>query len=742
MWTLSVEAAPRESRMQNKESDIGIRRASNKKRYQNLQSIMQIPEHFTELSIRMFDALDDSGAGQETVLERRRTYLRMEHIEKIACQLEGMNIECFHFGSQSEGTTTPGLQSDIDFLYSNHIINIMTIWEDWRTGMSNLLMLHDNTTPPQQYLLQVINDYTPEPETSLTDDRFVRKDSGQILFSAERWKQYIAYEARHQGETTKNGPSVSWLPNWDIVNAFHVRKPLPEIQHWIDRCRGKHWPPVQLLEAARIAPCFLVPAGHPDSDYTREEWRLSPNLIERMLMFSFNMTQIKCYIVLKLIKKSLFANIVGYAITSFHCKTIMFFTIERTHPSLWCEHNLMFVLLLCLHVLRRWLRLGRLPHYIIEGVNLFDGKLSKLLQKRLLVYIDSLIRNNLQDVFCIDIDYISCRLQACSMRHNVQAGELRGSFLHNSIRLLLKFECLERLKKNTLMRIKQGQGSSHTTFEHILKYVIRNCFENSRNAMSKTAALELIKHLYALQISVQSSYYLRLQNVLDSENIRRVQYSLNLDVASSRLKFASMLYCSGHFQAAVRVLEDVERRYHSKVKAVCAVRRLEGDRDLKVFANMLACNKEEEFSELPFVSCVSFVRQESYCTPAILLFEMNRNITEEEVEQRHDIEKQWMDSAEVDARPFLYYLQYLTYGGLGERDKQLHAMGVLEAYIDIRNNLNIYHQETALNLLGHCYEMEGDYAGALHYYEWSLRWDRTNNAANWHILRIMRLISG
>jgi hypothetical protein len=332
------------------------------------------------------------------------------------------------------------------------------------------------------------------------------------------------------------------------------------------------------------------------------------------------------------------------------------------------------------------------------------------------------------------------------MRHTVQAGELRGVLLHNSIRLLLKFEYLESLKR-VLTVIKHKLSSSHTTFEHKLKYIIHNCFEcieNSTNVMSKTAALELIKHFYALHISVQSSYYLRLQNVLDSENIRRVQYSLNSDVASSRLKFASMLYCSGHLQAAVRVLEDVERRYHSKVKAVCAFIGKEGERDLKVFANMLAGNKEEGISEPPFVSCVRFVRQESYCTPAILLFEMNRNNTEEEVAQRDFIAKQWMDSAEVDARPFLHYLLYLTYGGLGERDKQLHAMGVLEAYIDtcVRNQLKLYHQETALNLLGHCYEMEGDYAGALHYYEGSLRCLRTNNAANWHVLRIMRLISG
>ncbi|KAH3740457.1 hypothetical protein DPMN_047163 [Dreissena polymorpha] len=203
-----------------------------------------------------------------------------------------------------------------------------------------------------------------------------------------------------------------------------------------------------------------------------------------------------------------------------------------------------------------------------------------------------------------------------------------------------------------------------------------------------------------------------------------------------------MLYCSGHHQAAVRVLEDVERRYHSKVMAVCWFREYQRDRDLKVFADMLSGNKEEGISQLPFELCVSFLRQESYCTPFILLFEMNRNITEEEVTQRTFAEKLWMDSAEVDARPFLYYLQYLTYGGLGERDKQLHALGVFKSYmLDKRNMINMYHVDTSPNLFGHCYEMEGNVNVALHYYQQSLLQCGTNNAANWHARRVLSLLS-
>ncbi|KAH3770371.1 hypothetical protein DPMN_171656 [Dreissena polymorpha] len=108
-------------------------------------------------------------------------------------------------------------------------------------------------------------------------------------------------------------------------------------------------------------------------------------------------------------------------------------------------------------------------------------------------------------------------------------------------------------------------------------------------------------------------------------------------------------------------------------------------------------------SELPFAFCVKFLRQESYCTPVILLFEMNRNITEEEVPERDYTEKIWMDGAEIDSRPFLHFLQNLTYRGLGESDNQLHAIGVLESYtFDMTTIINLYHPETSFNLVGHC----------------------------------------
>ncbi|KAH3784057.1 hypothetical protein DPMN_162008 [Dreissena polymorpha] len=86
-------------------------------------------------------------------MERRDTYLRRERMMTIAGQLMGTHPEHFHFGSQSEGTTNAGLNSDINLLFSFKRVNIMTDWRDWEAGMTNLLMLRDIITPPQQYLL-------------------------------------------------------------------------------------------------------------------------------------------------------------------------------------------------------------------------------------------------------------------------------------------------------------------------------------------------------------------------------------------------------------------------------------------------------------------------------------------------------------------------------------------------------------------------------------------------------------
>jgi len=97
----------------------------------------------------------------------------------------------------------------------------------------------------------------------------------------------------------------------------------------------------------------------------------------------------------------------------------------------------------------------------------------------------------------------------------------------------------------------------------------------------------------------------------------------------------------------------------------------------------------------------------------------------------------WMDSAEVDAKPFLFYLQYLTYGGLGSRRSQLSALECLNTCL-LDNITGVYHPETVLNLVGHCLELEGHSQLSVMVYRTSLIVFPRNNAANWHLRRLER----
>ena len=122
--------------------------------------------------------------------------------------------------------------------------------------------------------------------------------------------------------------------------------------------------------------------------------------------------------------------------------------------------------------------------------------------------------------------------------------------------------------------------------------------------------------------------------------------------------------------------------------------------------------------------------------PQFLWHEMNRAVRED-VDHRDHHEREWMDWAEVAARPFMLYLQYLTFRDLGDRDKQQVAFAGLQYINSSGEELRkLYHVETFWNLLGHCYELEGNVQQALHVYRQSKSYMPRNNAANHHIARL------
>jgi hypothetical protein len=152
--------------------------------------------------------------------------------------------------------------------------------------------------------------------------------------------------------------------------------------------------------------------------------------------------------------------------------------------------------------------------------------------------------------------------------------------------------------------------------------------------------------------------------------------------------------------------------------------------------NAICDNMNEDAIPHATASCVTFLPCEVYCVPNELRYEMFRSSQEDRIFRTS--RESWMDNAVVDSLPFLYFLQYKVYNDLGRsEDKQAVLFKLYKA---IREEPNLGHRETALNILGKCWEQEGRPGAALRCYMTSLQLRGRNNAARIHIASLLSVL--
>ena len=143
------------------------------------------------------------------------------------------------------------------------------------------------------------------------------------------------------------------------------------------------------------------------------EWRFTPNLIERELMFSLNMVQRKCLVVLKMIKKEelvKYINHKGCKITTFHFKTALFFTLEKIPSNVWTKPRLLECIVRTFQTINKFLSQGSCPHYFVDKVDLFNGKLCRECQISLENATRVMIQDDMRVLSHLQIDDLGQRL--------------------------------------------------------------------------------------------------------------------------------------------------------------------------------------------------------------------------------------------------------------------------------------------------------------------------------------------
>ncbi|KAH3819594.1 hypothetical protein DPMN_122639 [Dreissena polymorpha] len=106
-----------------------------------------------------------------------------------------------------------------------------------------------------------------------------------------------------------------------------------------------------------------------------------------------------------------------------------------------------------------------------------------------------------------------------------------------------------------------------------------------------------------------------------------------------------------------------------------------------------------------------------------------------------------MELAVVDSRTYMYYIQYVSFQLTGTFTGKHSAFKNLQDHvvsdIEMVFPTTFVHIETSLHLLGHCCELEGELSRAWQCYKLSLGVQPQNNAAYWHIFRLIEwLITG
>ena len=719
-------------------------------------SLAQVSEWLSQV-------LDDVGVSEKMILMRRRTYLQREAINTISNLLMDTKITNYHFGSMTEGTTTIGMGSDLDMLDCRHSLQVILDYGDWKKKDSTtyILMVSDENSPAGYCSLQMVKSDSAEPlqdkdklSTNVQKYCVQQKDKTILLTNTLLESEHGEFYRKEGFELIKQGPSITWSKDFDYVVAFPCEKTPAAIVEWIEKKRFCRWPTKEMLKEAEQLECFVVPRGCPGHENQIVQWMISPNLIERMLMFSLNIVQLKTYVVLKLIKTCVFHKSVSDQITSFHIKTALLWTIERLPFHIWTNKNLLVCVKRCLSTLLHFVNDRICPHYIFPKLNLFIGKLGEHDLIKLDLCIRQMLLSDLSWLFKLSTDNIGQRLQMLVDQEVKQCTNIYSRLENrNDIekRLAGKFMNDELFGWSNVCLVDIlgflcDKYPCVTGLSLGLSVCLQTCMEVAEHGTEheQRVAKQWIPHLIATTASLQASVCFNAEEPFPKLVLATFfQSTEGADAVSCNLKFASVLYCAKEYSNAADLLHDVELRYEKfDIQQVCGcARNIEGLTLKHSFCEHALSNPEEDIERVIVAYCVRFIRQEEKSVPNFLVYEMYRSIGDD-VPFRTFLARHWNDWAVVDPLPFLYYLQFLVYDALCKDDLQTKAFKNLTACcygIDIAPTL--FHIETALNLLGHCVEIQetrvyGTVNLALKTFAHSLCYMPRNNAAKWHMARL------
>ncbi|KAH3807021.1 hypothetical protein DPMN_135353 [Dreissena polymorpha] len=393
-----------------------------------------------QFSVELSQVMDDIGVNEEMKSLRRHVSLLMDRFENIRWD----GNKQITFGSQSEGSTTDEMMSDTDKLVyiENHLA--CEHLSDCQDSKTNYIVLREPMSLPQCCCLQLVrrckrcDTFFPMnliSATGSTDDRFIFDIKGRMLFNSTF---FFNTHLKHMDNPSflrvrQHGPACTCY-HQDFIYTIQCLTLPDNCRYLFKRPRPGHWPSHETLLKAEQCCVYL---GHPgvqghrfgydderrvsfiqvqyENKYIDSQFRMSTNMIERLLMFDLSIVQMKAYVITKMIRKVCLQPLVDERLSTFHMKTSLLFTIEQFPEDIWRDDNLVQCVIYCLNTLKRFLKRGYCPHYTISSVNLFAGKLTKNELQILNEQVTQMVTSSLICLRKLRMDSVGCRLSASSL---------------------------------------------------------------------------------------------------------------------------------------------------------------------------------------------------------------------------------------------------------------------------------------------------------------------------------------
>ncbi|XP_060608502.1 uncharacterized protein LOC132760531 [Ruditapes philippinarum] len=678
-------------------------------------------DHTRSVSLQLSKVLDDIGVNYDMVRKRRQTVMAEESLRTVMRNLQDRKLTTYNFGSRTEGTTTAGLHADSDTLACNNQFNIIQDLSEWRHGYTNLLMVRDANTPPGYCLLQRTYDNFPHPVDYPPSEDFYVDSRSRVLMKNDWFVKTLPHGSVRRGPSQ----SIQGLPGFaddDLVHAFYCKSWPREARILTETASAGNWPSEELKRQAMNDGCFVVPVGCRGTENEELQWRISTSLTERRLMFSLNIVQIRCYVLMKMILKSYQILDSQDALSSFICKTVLLHCIEKGEENLWQDDNLINCLNTCLKFLHDCVLLEHCPHFLIPENNLMARRISPDIKPQILAIIQNILRSDGKALEDIEIDHLGMRIT--------------GRIVHIHCKLLspLKYkpDISGHLLYTFMSRLSYGICGYLTELTHLQTENVVQKLSVSINKLTtfhnegteyEQKACELISNfLYMSLGSVLASNSISKNETIQRNSLVMLEQGSANDI-SSTLKWASVFYCKGDMPQTISILDTILEQYSiESLQSVCCCyqSRDKGERKHEFEEVCVEGDIKHVLKHTAF--CVRFLPCEVNCVPEELKHEYFRP----NMDALH--KDYWMDWAVVDSIPYYYFLLYKVQKIQGNMERQQAAFDKLRRAIDSDSNLG--HKETDLNLLAQCMEQEGMLDDARDCYTASTDLRPVHNAAN------------